>query len=98
MALDLLYRLVMFVALLLAQVLILNHVHIFGVATPLLYVYFVVTFHRNFPRWIILLSSFLLGLVKLSVGTPLPKTSLEQTCADYRIAGEKGIASRLNDV
>ena len=34
----------------------------------------------------------------LSVGTPLPKTSLEQTCADYRIAGEKGIASRLNDV
>ena len=63
MALDLLYRLVMFVALLLAQVLILNHVHIFGVATPLLYVYFVVTFHRNFPRWIILLSSFLLGLL-----------------------------------
>ena len=24
--------------------------------------------------------------------------SLEQTCADYRIAGEKGIAARLNDV
>ncbi len=34
----------------------------------------------------------------LSVSTPLPKTSLEQTCADYRIAREKGIASRLNDV
>ena len=34
----------------------------------------------------------------LFVGTPLPKTSLEQTCADYRIAREKGIASRLNDV
>ena len=28
----------------------------------------------------------------------MPKTSFEQTCADYRIAGEKGIASRLNDV
>ena len=28
----------------------------------------------------------------------MPKTSFEQTCADYRIAREKGIASRLNDV
>jgi len=45
-------------------------------------------------------NSFIVFSVKavLSVGTPLPKTSFEQTCADYRIAGEKGIASRLNDV
>ena len=46
------------------------------------------------------ITSFISFSVKavLFVGTPLPKTSLEQTCADYRIAREKGIASRLNDV
>lgn len=56
-------RLIMFVCLCLAQVLILNHVHLFQVATPLLYVYFVITFRRNFPRWIMLLASFFTGLL-----------------------------------
>ena len=63
MALDLLHRLSMFLVLLLAQVLILNHVHLLGVATPLLYVYFAITFRRGFPRWITLLSCFFLGLL-----------------------------------
>ena len=43
MAIELLNRLAMFVALFVAQVLILNHVHLFDVATPLLYVYFAIT-------------------------------------------------------
>ena len=60
MALDLLHRAMMFLALLVAQVLILNHVHLLDVATPLLYIYFAITFRRNFPRWIILLSCFFL--------------------------------------
>ena len=63
MAIELLNRLVMFGALFLAQVLILNHVHLFDVATPLLYVYYVITFRRGFPKWIMLVSSFVLGLV-----------------------------------
>ena len=63
MAIELLNRLAMFMALFVAQVLILNHVHLFDVATPLLYVYFAITFHRGFPKWIMLLSCFLLGLV-----------------------------------
>ncbi len=53
----------MFVALFVAQVLILNHVHLLGVGTPLLYVYFIITFRRNFPKWLVLVSSFLLGLL-----------------------------------
>ena len=53
----------MFVALFVAQVLILNHVHLLGVGTPLLYVYFAITFRRNFPKWLVLVSSFLLGLL-----------------------------------
>jgi len=54
--------LLLFLVLLLAQVLVLNHIHLFDCATPLLYVYFVVSFQRGFPRWAILLYSFLLGL------------------------------------
>ena len=71
MALELLYRLAMFMALFVAQVLILNHVHLFDVATPLLYVYFAITFRRNFPKWIILVSCFILGLfVDIFSSTP----------------------------
>ena len=62
MKIALVNRLVMFLALFLAQVLILNHVHLFGVGIPLLYVYFAVTFRRHFPKWLILVSCFLLGL------------------------------------
>ena len=53
----------MFVSLLVVQVLILNHVHFLGVGTPLLYVYFAITFRRNFPKWLVLVSCFLLGLM-----------------------------------
>ena len=62
MSIDLLKRLGMFLALCAAQILILNHMHLFGVAIPLLYVYFVITFHRSTPKWAILLWSFALGL------------------------------------
>ena len=53
----------MFLILLAAQVLILNHVHLLDVAMPLLYIYFAITFRRGFPRWIILLSCFFMGLI-----------------------------------
>ena len=44
------------------QVLILNRVHLFGVATPLLYVYFVLQLERNTPRWAVMVWAFALGL------------------------------------
>lgn len=62
MALDLLKRLLFFAILLVAQALVLNHIHLFNCATPLLYVYLVLLFPRNFPKWAILLWSFTLGL------------------------------------
>jgi len=55
-------RLGWFVILCVAQVLILNHIHLFDIAIPLLYVYFTITFHRGTPKWMILLWSFALGL------------------------------------
>lgn len=63
MNIDVLKRLLLFLGLMLAQVLVLNHVRLFGVATPLLYVYFVLCFRRGYPRWAVLVWSFLLGLV-----------------------------------
>ena len=59
---EILKRLLAFVLLCLVQALILNRIRLFGFATPLLPVYFVITFHHGYPKWAILIWSFLLGL------------------------------------
>ena len=46
----------------LIQSLFLNHIHVFGVATPLLYVYLPLLFHRSYPRWAQMLLCFIMGL------------------------------------
>ena len=56
-------RVVMFVVLLLAQVLVLNHMWLLNVATPLLYVYFAITFPRNTEKGEVLVWCFILGLL-----------------------------------
>ena len=56
-------RLVMFVVLLAVQVLVLNHVWLLNVATPLLYVYFAITFPRNTAKGEVLIWCFVLGLL-----------------------------------
>lgn len=59
---DTLRRIVIFIALLLAQAMVLNRIQLFHCATPMLYVYFVVMLPRNYPRWAALLWSFALGV------------------------------------
>ena len=39
-----------FLVFLLVQVLVLNHVHLFDSATPLLYIYIVLLFPHNYPK------------------------------------------------
>ena len=64
-------RLVMFVVLVLVQVLVLNHVWLLNVATPLLYVYFAITFPRNTEKGEVLVWCFLLGLlIDIFTNTP----------------------------
>ena len=58
MNVDLLRRGALFVILCLAQVLVLNHIHLFSCATPLLYVYFIISIRRHYPRWGLLLWGF----------------------------------------
>lgn len=62
MATDTLRRIILFIVLCLVQGLVLNHINLFGYATPLLYVYMALTFPRGYPRWVILLWCFFLGL------------------------------------
>lgn len=71
MKLEIIEHLAAFIALCLVQVLILNHINLFGCATPFLYIYFILMFRRGFPKWAILLWSFMLGLcVDLFANTP----------------------------
>ncbi|MBR1388049.1 MAG: rod shape-determining protein MreD [Prevotella sp.] len=62
MSIEIVKRLGWFVFLCLVQVLVLNHIHLFDVAIPLLYIYFPITFHRGTPKWAALLWSFVMGL------------------------------------
>ena len=56
-------QLAWFLLILALQVLVFDHVHIFGHATPFVAVYFVLLFPGNSSRTGILLWSFLFGLV-----------------------------------
>lgn len=60
---DLLKRAALFIVLVLAQAIVLGRIHLFDCATPLIYVYFVTMFPRNYPKWAVLLWSFLMGLL-----------------------------------
>lgn len=63
MILDILKRLLLMFLFAMAHALVLHRIHVFHFATPLLYVYFVFLFPRNYPRWAMLLWCFFMGLV-----------------------------------
>lgn len=58
-----LYKLGWFVGLVLFQVLVLNHVHIVGYATPFLYIFLILKFESSVSRNALMLWAFFLGLV-----------------------------------
>lgn len=62
MNIELIKHFLTFVILCLVQALVLNHINLFGCATPLLYIYFIMLFRRDFPKWGILLWSFVTGV------------------------------------
>lgn len=68
---TLLSRIAWFLGLLLMQVLVFNHVHFMGYATPMPYVYFLLILPSDTPRWTYVLASFVLGLcIDLFTNTP----------------------------
>jgi rod shape-determining protein MreD len=76
-------RALLFVAFVLAQALVLGRVHLFHCATPLLYVYFVTMFPRNYPKWGVMTWSFFMGLfIDIFSNTPgLASASLTAVAA-----------------
>ena len=63
MLLTFLQRLFWMVVILAAQMLVFNHIHLFGYATPLPYVFLLLTFSLGTERWSILLWGFFCGLL-----------------------------------
>lgn len=71
MVIDTLKRLALLLVLTLAQVLVFNHIRLFGWGVPLITVYLVVTIPRGYPRWATLLWAFFAGLlVDVFANTP----------------------------
>ena len=62
MVIDTIRRLLFCCVLCLAQALVLNRIHLFDCATPLLYAYMPLVFPLGYPKWARLLWSFALGL------------------------------------
>ena len=58
-----LYKIFWFVGLILLQILILNHIHILGIATPFLYIYFILKMPSGTSRNVLMLWAFFLGLI-----------------------------------
>lgn len=59
---SLLNRILWFISLVALQVVVFNHVHIMGYATPLPYIYLLLIFHSHTPRWKYILWAFIAGL------------------------------------
>ena len=83
MSIDLLRRIGLMVIFTLVQVLILNHIHLFNVATPLVYVYFVLLFPRNHQCWLSIILSFFLGLILDSFSNTPGETAFALTLTAF---------------
>ncbi|MEI6123694.1 MAG: rod shape-determining protein MreD [Bacteroidota bacterium] len=60
---NILFRnIVRFVALVLLQVLVFNNIEVFSFITPFIYILFIILLPFETPKWLILVSGFLLGL------------------------------------
>lgn len=62
-AVDILRDVLMFVVLVLLQSLVLNRIILFGVAIPILYIYFIIKQPLGRNKFYVILSAFILGLV-----------------------------------
>lgn len=56
------YNIVRFFFLIFLQALVLNHIYLGGLINPYLYIYFILLLPFSVPGWMLLLSSFLLGV------------------------------------
>ncbi len=63
MNIDSLRYILLFVIISIAQVIILSNIRLFGFATPMLQIYFILRFRRGYPQSLLLLWAFAMGLI-----------------------------------
>ena len=51
-----------FLLIALVQILLLNNIKIFGYIEPMFYIWFIILLPNNFPKWLVMLLGFLMGL------------------------------------
>jgi rod shape-determining protein MreD len=59
---DIILSIIQFILLVLVQVFLLDHINLFGYINPMLYIWFIIMLPNNTPKWLVLISSFLLGI------------------------------------
>ena len=68
---EILYNLIRFVVLVLLQIVVLNNIDISIFLNPIIIVLFIISLPFNTPKWVLLVTSFLLGLiVDMFLNTP----------------------------
>lgn len=93
--LQLFERIGWFVGLVLLQVLVLSHVHIYGYATPFLYIFFILILNSGIDRSILLLWAFAIGLcVDIFCNTPGMHAAAITLVAFLREPILKGVAMK----
>lgn len=85
MKLSYLYEIVLFVLLILLQVLLLNRIGLFGITTPVLYLYFLLKLPMGKNLFYVIISGFLMGLiVDVFLNTPGMNAAATTIVAAFR--------------
>lgn len=85
MKISVLNDIILFVFLILLQVLFLNQINIFGVATPLLYIYFLIKLPMGCNRFYVIISAFLMGfIIDIFLNTPGMNAAATTIVATFR--------------
>ncbi len=51
-----------FLLIAIVQILLLNNIKVFGYIEPMLYIWFIILLPNNFPKWIVMILGFVMGL------------------------------------
>lgn len=85
MKISYLYEWLLFLLLILLQVLLLNRIALFGIATPVLYIYFLLKLPVGRNRFYVIISGFLMGLViDIFLNTPGMNAAATTLVAAFR--------------
>lgn len=96
MKITVLYEILLFIVLALFQVLLFNQISIFGVATPILYIYFLIKLPMGRNLFYVIISGFLIGfIIDIFLNTPGMNAAATTIVATFRKPLMNAFFSRL---